>query len=192
LAHDWGTKLKAGRRSAAQAEAERANLPCRSGVYYQQFFKKGPCSQLFEVARGHDLVGLMAERHDAGVEVEEAMHVFQAKAKDLRKKEFDALEEQGDLAAPNAWLRRLGAAAPLKDFGDKKPFLRSLVSLHLTLAPENPDAKDDAALQHILAAVRRLIRKAGGATRPGVVSWNVLFEVNRKQLNKERRVRVKQ
>ncbi|KAH6873641.1 hypothetical protein B0T10DRAFT_366958, partial [Thelonectria olida] len=119
LAHNGGTKLKAGRRSAAQAEAERANLPCRSGVYYQQFFKKGPCSQLFEVARGLDLVGSMAERQEAEVEVEEAMHAFQAKAKDLRKKEIDALEEQGDLAAPNAWLRRLGATTHLKDFSDK-------------------------------------------------------------------------
>ncbi|KAH7113917.1 hypothetical protein B0J13DRAFT_427020, partial [Dactylonectria estremocensis] len=46
--HKWDQKLKAGRRLAAQAEEE-------SGVFYQQFFTKGPRSEYFEVTRGQDL-----------------------------------------------------------------------------------------------------------------------------------------
>jgi hypothetical protein len=101
LAYSWTTKLKAGRRSAAQAEAERATLLCRRGVYFQQFFQKGPCSQLFEVARGDYLVPPTTERHTIDVTVEEVMRAFQAKAKTLRANEIGAVEEQGDLAAPN-------------------------------------------------------------------------------------------
>ena len=184
--HNWGEKLKGGRRSAAQAEAERADMPWRSGVLYQRFFNQGPKSQLFEVARGLDIAGLIAEKHEEEVGMEEARHAFQAKAKDIRNKEMKAVEEQGDLAAPNPWLRRLGATTHLKHFSDKKVFLRGLISLHYSFTPDDPDAKDDAALRHIHAAVKRLIRKAGSLTRPNVVSWNVLFEVNRKELHKER------
>ncbi|KAH7205298.1 hypothetical protein BKA60DRAFT_427604, partial [Fusarium oxysporum] len=48
------------------------------------------------------------------------------------------------------------------------------------------DPKDDSELRYIHAAVRRLILKASGITRPSAVSWNVLFKVNRKELYKER------
>jgi hypothetical protein len=98
----------------------------------------------------------------------------------------EVIEEMGDLAAPNSWLRRLGSTAHLKDFSDKKQFLRDLISLKYTLKPNDPDAEDDSELRHIHAAVRRLIRKAARVARPGAVSWNVLFEVNRKELHKER------
>ncbi|KAL6399543.1 hypothetical protein AUP68_18091 [Ilyonectria robusta] len=46
-----------------------------------------------------------------------------------QKKEENDIEERGDLAFPNAWLRRLGAPTNLKDFSEKKDLLRSLVSL---------------------------------------------------------------
>ncbi|GKU10137.1 unnamed protein product, partial [Fusarium langsethiae] len=116
----------------------------------------------------------------------QATQAFQAKSKEARKKEMDIIEEMGDLAAPNSWLRRLGSTVHLKDFSDKKQLLRDLISLKYTLKPGDPDAEDDSELRHIHAAVRRLIRKSAGATRPGAVSWNVLFEVNRKELHKER------
>ncbi|KAF4449204.1 hypothetical protein F53441_7480 [Fusarium austroafricanum] len=73
----------------------------------------------------------------------------------------------GDLAAPNSWLRRLGSTTHLKDFSDRKQYLRSLASLKYTIKPDDPIAKDDAELRHIHAA-------------------NVLFKVNQKELHKER------
>jgi hypothetical protein len=112
--------------------------------------------------------------------------VFQTKGEEARKKEREVIEEMGDLAAPNAWLRRLGSTTNLKDFSDKKQFLKDLLSLKHTINRDDPLADDDSELRHIHVAVRRVIRKAAGLTRPGVVSWNVLFEVNRKELQKER------
>ncbi|KAL9561239.1 hypothetical protein ACKAV7_014594 [Fusarium commune] len=109
-----------------------------------------------------------------------------AKSKEARKREVEVIEEMGDLAAPNWWLRRFGSTAHLKDFSDKRQFLRGLISLKYILKPDGPAAEDDSELRHVHAAVRRLIRKAAGVARPGAVSWNVLFEVNRKELHKER------
>jgi hypothetical protein len=119
---------------------------------------------------------LRAEHHRTEIDILQAMQVFQAKAKDIRKKEVEAIEEQGDLAAPNSCLRRLGATAHAKDFSGKKQFLRNLISLQCTLKPDDPNAEDGAELQHIHAAVKRLIRKAAAATGLGVASWNVHFE----------------
>ncbi|KAH7118028.1 hypothetical protein B0J13DRAFT_413456, partial [Dactylonectria estremocensis] len=102
----------------------------------------------------------------------------------IRKQEAEHIEEQGDFASPNAWLRRLGATIHLKEFSGKKEFLRGLISLKYTIDPEKGD--DDTELQHIHFAVKRVIRHAIAATEPNVVSWNVLFEANRKELDKER------
>ncbi|KAJ4265143.1 hypothetical protein NW764_015753 [Fusarium oxysporum] len=145
--------LKPGPRKAGAAEADAGLTYWRGGVFYQQLFAKGPRSEHFEVARGHDLESLDAE---------------QAKSKEARKKEMEVIEEMGDLAAPNAWLRRLGLTAHLTDFSDKKRFLRDLISLKYDLKVDDP--KDDSELRHIHAAVRRLIRKASGVARPGAVS----------------------
>ncbi|RKK72604.1 hypothetical protein BFJ71_g17488, partial [Fusarium oxysporum] len=175
---------KPGPRKAGAAEADAGLTYWRGGVFYQQLFAKGPRSEYFEVARGHDLESLDAEQVRAELAVQQATQAFQAKSKEARKKEMEVIEEMGDLAAPNAWLRRLGSTAHLTDFSDKKQFLRDLISLKYDLKVDDP--KDDSELRHIHAAVRRLIRKASGVARPGAVSWNVLFEVNRKELHKER------
>ncbi|RYC77864.1 hypothetical protein BFJ63_vAg19262, partial [Fusarium oxysporum f. sp. narcissi] len=187
--HLWkvhGVELdpKPGPRKAGAAEADAGLTYWRGGVFYQQLFAKGPRSEYFEVARGHDLESLDAEQVRAELAVQQATQAFQAKSKEARKKEMEVIEEMGDLAAPNAWLRRLGSTAHLTDFSDKKQFLRDLISLKYDLKVDDP--KDDSELRHIHAAVRRLIRKASGVARPGAVSWNVLFEVNRKELHKER------
>ncbi|KAH7231629.1 uncharacterized protein BKA55DRAFT_712855, partial [Fusarium redolens] len=182
--HGVELDLKPGPRKASAVETDADSPYWRGGVFYQQLFAKGPRSEYFEVARGHDLESLDAEQARAEFAVQQATQAFQAKSKEARKKEMEVIEEMGDLAAPNSWLRRLGSTAHLKDFSDKKQFLRDLISLKYVLKPDDP--KDDSELRHIHAAVRRLIRKASGVARPGAVSWNVLFEVNRKELHKER------
>jgi hypothetical protein len=88
----------------------------RGGVFYQQLFVKGPRSEYFEVARGHDLASLETDWERTEVAVQQATQAFQAKSNEARKKEMDIIEEMGDLAAPNSWLRRLGSTAHLKDF----------------------------------------------------------------------------
>ncbi|EGU72775.1 hypothetical protein FOXB_16716, partial [Fusarium oxysporum f. sp. conglutinans Fo5176] len=189
--HLWkvhGVELdpKPGPRKASAVEADAGSTYWRDGVFYQQLFAKGPRSEYFEVARGHNLATLDAEQAREDMATQQATEVFQARSKEARKKEMETIEEMGDLATPNSWLRRLGSTTHLKDFSDRKQYLRGLASLKYTMKPDDPAAEDDAELRHIHAAVRRLIRKAAGATRPSVVSWNVLFEVNRKELHKER------
>ncbi|KAF5227551.1 hypothetical protein FANTH_14744 [Fusarium anthophilum] len=189
--HLWkvhGVELdtKPGPRKASTVEVDAGSTYWRDGVFYQQLFAKGPRSEYFEVARGLDLESLDAEQAREDMATHQATEVFQARSREARKKEMETIEEMGDLAAPNSWLRRLGSTTHLKDFSDRKQYLRGLASLKYTMKPDDPAAEDDAELRHIHAAVRRLIRKAAGATRPSVVSWNVLFEVNRKELHKER------
>ncbi|KAH7231118.1 hypothetical protein BKA59DRAFT_536252 [Fusarium tricinctum] len=151
--HNVELDQKPGPRNTNTIDEGSNLIYWRAGVFYQQLFAKGPRSEYFEVGRGHNISSLETERRRTEVAVQQATQAFQAKSKEARKKEMDIIEEMGDFAAPNSWLRRLGSTAHLKDFSDKK---------------------------------QRLIRKSAGATRPGAVSWNVLFEVNRKELHKER------
>ncbi|KAF4449199.1 hypothetical protein F53441_7481 [Fusarium austroafricanum] len=184
--HGVGLDPKPGPQKASAVGADAGSTYWRDGVFYQQLFAKGPRSEYFEVARGHNLESLATEQAREEMAIQQATEVFQAKSKEARKKEIEIIEEMGDLAAPNSWLRRLGSTVHLKDFSDRKQYLRGLTSLKYTMKPDNPAAEDDSELRHIHAAVRRLIRKAASATRPSVVSWNVLFKVNRKELHKER------
>ncbi|KAF4442502.1 hypothetical protein F53441_11725 [Fusarium austroafricanum] len=91
--------------------------------------------------------------------IQQATEVFQAKSKEARKKEIEIIEEMGDLAAPNSWLRRLGSTVHLKDFSDRKQYLRGLTSLKYTMKPDNPAAEDDSKLRHIHAAFKRQTQK---------------------------------
>lgn len=45
---------------------------------------------------------------------------------------------------------------------------------------------DDAQLRIIHIVFNRMVLHAKGNIRPDVLSWNALFEVNRKELHKER------
>ncbi|KAM0277281.1 hypothetical protein ACHAQH_005940 [Verticillium albo-atrum] len=95
------------------------------------------------------------------------------------------MEEEDDQAAPNPWLRRLGAAAHLKDFSSKRDLLRSLIDTRYNTT-DDPDENDDEGLQHIHAAFDRLVKRATAVAVAETVSWNALFEVNRKDVHKER------
>jgi hypothetical protein len=126
--HGINLNPKPGPRSESAIED---SIYWRTGVFYQQLFAKGPRSEYFEVARGHDIASLETERERTEIAVQQATQAFQAKSKEAQKKEMDVIEEIGDLAAPNSWLRRLGSTAHLKDFSDKKQFLRGLISLSI-------------------------------------------------------------
>ncbi|KAF4447592.1 hypothetical protein F53441_8887 [Fusarium austroafricanum] len=135
---------------ASAVRVDAGSTYWRDGVFYQQLFAKGPRSEYFKVARGHDLASLDAKQARKEMAIQQAMEVFQAKSKEARKKEIEVIEEMGALAAPNSWLRRLGSTAHLKDFSDKKRFLRDLISWKYVLKPDDP--KDDSELRHIHAA----------------------------------------
>ncbi|KAM6513757.1 hypothetical protein FALCPG4_014975 [Fusarium falciforme] len=52
--------------------------------------------------------------------------------------------------------------------------------------PNDPDESDDAQLRFIHIAFDRMVNHAKAVITPENVSWNALFEVNRKELTKER------
>ncbi|EGU88733.1 hypothetical protein FOXB_00747 [Fusarium oxysporum f. sp. conglutinans Fo5176] len=82
-------------------------------VGHLPLFAKGPRSEYSEVARGHDLANLETGQAKAEVTTQQATRVFQAKAKEARKKKMEAIEEMSDLAAPCSWLCRLEATTHL-------------------------------------------------------------------------------
>lgn len=51
---------------------------------------------------------------------------------------------------------------------------------------DQPQHSDDDALRHIHSAFDFLVMEAKLILRPEIISWNALFEVNRKELKKER------
>jgi hypothetical protein len=163
------------------------SMPWRSGIRYQHLFTKGPRSDYFEVARGQgvaeeDIVDEEQRTH----EICEALTAFRSRTAHVRQQEIEKIEEQYDMGPPNAWLRRLSAARHLKDFTGKKDVLLSLVSLETKVKGGEAINEDDQALQHIHAAVQRLVRRGQAVTQAKVVSWNALFEVNRTDRHKER------
>ncbi|KAH7202716.1 uncharacterized protein BKA55DRAFT_531415, partial [Fusarium redolens] len=51
----------------------------------------------------------------------------------------------------------LGLTTYLKDFSNKKQYLRGFILLKYTIKPDDFIAKDNAKLRHIYTAIRRLI-----------------------------------
>ncbi|RKK77507.1 hypothetical protein BFJ71_g16731 [Fusarium oxysporum] len=184
--HDWEMELKGGRRSAAMTDEERSNSPWRTGVCYQRLFSSGPGSELFEVARGLNLEQSRAQDNESQAALQRAVDAFQSKGKDIRSREAERIDEENDFTAPNPWLRRLGSAIHLKDFSGKKDLLRGLIVMEYEVDPDDPDKSDDAQLRFIHIAFDRLVNHAKAVITPDIVSWNALFEVNRKELMKER------
>lgn len=116
----------------------------------------------------------------------EAMHSFGAKAEQIHGKETESMENPDEFRAPNGWLNRLGSAVHLKDFGEKKDFLRSLLSLDYNEDSEDPTRADDGELRLIHAALERVKNQAKLCARPTTMSWAALFEANRKDHQTER------
>ncbi|SPJ82463.1 uncharacterized protein FTOL_09868 [Fusarium torulosum] len=106
-----------------------------------------------------------------------------SKGKDIRSREAERIDEENDFTAPNPWLRRLGSAVHLKDFSGKKDFLRGLIVMEYEVDPDDPDKSDDAQLRFIHIAFDRLVNHAKAVITPDILSWNALFEVNRKELH---------
>ncbi|RKK19457.1 hypothetical protein BFJ66_g15721 [Fusarium oxysporum f. sp. cepae] len=167
-------------------DEERSNSPWRTGVCYQRLFSSRPGSELFEVARGLNLEQSRAQDDESQAALQRAINAFQSKGKDIRSREAERIDEENDFTVPNPWLRRLGSAVHLKDFSGKKDFLRGLIAMEYEVDPDNPDKSDDAQLRFTYIAFDRLVNHAKAVITPDVISWNALFEVNRKELTKER------
>ncbi|KAH7243966.1 hypothetical protein B0J15DRAFT_552827 [Fusarium solani] len=127
-----------------------------------------------------------SEDHGSQVRLQQAIDAFQRKGNDVRSQEAGRIDAENDFTAPNPWLRRLGSALHLKDFSGKKDFLRDWISMEYEVDPNDPDESDDAQLRFIHIAFDRMVNHAKAVITPDTVSCDALFEVNRKELIKER------
>ncbi|KAH7200713.1 hypothetical protein BKA60DRAFT_612610 [Fusarium oxysporum] len=103
---------------------------------------------------------------------------------DIRSREAGRIDARNSFPKPVPWLRRLGSALHLNEFGGRKDFLRDLIGLGYEVDPNNPDESDDGQLGFIHIAFDPMVNHAKAIT-PDIIFWYALFEVNRKELDKD-------
>ncbi|KAM5529772.1 hypothetical protein FOXYSP1_17616 [Fusarium oxysporum f. sp. phaseoli] len=73
----------------------------------------------------------------------------------------------------------------IKSLQWRKDFLRDLIGLGYEVDPNNPDESDDGQLGFIHIEFDPMVNHAK-AIIPDIIFWYALFEVNRKELDKDR------
>ncbi|KAI7771980.1 hypothetical protein LZL87_011673 [Fusarium oxysporum] len=101
-------------------------------------------------------------------------------------REAGHIDTGNDFTAPDPWLRRLGSALHLKDFGGNKDFLRDLIALKYEVDPDDPDESDDAQLRFIYIAFDQTVIHAEAVIAPDTISSNALFQVNPREFDKDK------
>ena len=127
-------------------------MPWRTGIKYQRFFKQGPQSGYFEVARG--VAGEAGSSAAAAAALLSTWEKVQAsideglqRVEEAAARKIEAVDESRE---PNLWLWRTGWARHLARLDRER--LRALV--------RPADGEDEAELSVIHRALRQLIRKA--------------------------------
>ncbi|KAH7165117.1 hypothetical protein DER46DRAFT_576426 [Fusarium sp. MPI-SDFR-AT-0072] len=105
---------------------------------------------------------------------------------DILTREAGHIDTGNDFTAPDPWLRRLGSARHLKDFGGNKDFLRDLIALKYEVDPDDPDESDDAQLRFIYIAFDQTVIHAEAVIAPDTISSNALFQVNPREFDKDK------
>ncbi|KAH7247621.1 uncharacterized protein BKA55DRAFT_739568 [Fusarium redolens] len=103
----------------------------------------------------------MVQDNESQARLQQAIHAFQSKGKDIRRREAGRIDIEDDFTAPNP---------------GKKDFLRDLIAMEYEVDPNDPDKSDDAQLRFVHIAFDRLINHAKAVLTPNVISWNALFE----------------
>jgi superfamily II DNA helicase RecQ len=171
--HQWKSTRKGG-RPKRHITGPRNDTPWRTNVKCQRFFVQGPKSRYFEV---HDpdpqvpsraqIQSRIRQFHTARQEMEAA---FRA-AEDKESREIKEFEESRE---PNPWLRRVGWAAHLA--GLDRDMVREWVE---------PVGDEEPELQVLCKAFDWMIQNAQYTTVQEVVGQAALFEVNKKEADRE-------
>jgi hypothetical protein len=115
-----------------------------------------------------------------------ALSACQLHDREIRSREAGRIHARNSFPTTVPWLRRLGSDLHLKDIGRKKDFLRDLIGLEYEVDPNNPDESDDGQLGFIHITFDRMVNYAKAVITLDIITWNALFEVNRKELDKDR------
>lgn len=165
--HGWKSRNKGGYHKAAVI-GDVQEVPWRSGVYYQRFFKQGSNSRYFEVSAG------IQEEYPSASGQSSTWEIFQAKAGDKYRRVEEAeqhrIKAADELREPNPWLRRTGWTRHLHGLDAVK--LRNLI---------RPAEENEEALQQIHCAFERLIYSAQAVAVTDVIGQPALFEAHRKE-----------
>ena len=172
--HRWKSKNKGGRRK--KRSNTNQEVPWRTGVHCQRFFKQGPKSGYFEVEKAeatpqaNEQLGI-ASRTD---QFKAAKRELEAALRKAEEEERRVIKEAEEAREPNPWLRRVGWAAHLA--GLDRTELREWI--------EMPD-EEEPDLEILCKAFDWMIQDAQYITVQEVVSQAALFEANRKEANVE-------
>lgn len=166
--HGWVNQQK-GRPKAGK----EVQVPWRSGVHCQHFFVRGPGAQYFEVQAAASSQAMPSGDFDLeAIKKELGQAIEQAEEEERRQ-----ITEPEESREPNSWLRRVKWPRHLEGFDRKE--LRGLIA---------PVDEDEPELQILCKAFDWLIQDAQYHAVEEVVGSEALFEVNKKEVNKETQV----
>ncbi|KAK3358241.1 hypothetical protein B0T25DRAFT_500033 [Lasiosphaeria hispida] len=176
--HNWVNPNKRG----GDVRATRAqDVPWRSGVPCQQFFRGRHGSALFEVilpSSAHTAVIRQQPNQD-----ERLISSFNLKYSQLQHHTTTILENEGKLA-PSPWLNRTGWASHLVDLEAER--LRHTTSLRATDGwLREKDGKLAKMLTIAWESLHRLVLQAQESCLYEEVGIAVLFEINRKAMDRK-------
>jgi RecQ family ATP-dependent DNA helicase len=166
--HGWINPQKRGGQEAGR----EVEVPWKSRVYCQHFFVRGPGAQYFEVAKVGSRSESQVPPRDVGFEA--AKQELEQALKQAEEEDRRQITEPEEAREASGWLRRMGWAGHLEGFD--REALRALVA---------PVSEDEPQLQILCKAFDWLIQDAQYHAVREVVGLEALFEVNKKEVDKE-------
>jgi hypothetical protein len=170
--HQWKSTRKGG-RPKKHGKRDDA-IVWRTGVYCQRFFVQGPKSRYFEVEAPDRYMPSQAQIRSRTSQFRDAKREMEAAFRAAEERENREIEEFEESREPNPWLRRVGWAAHLA--GLDRDMVREWVE---------PVGDEEPELQVLCKAFDWMIQNAQYTTVQEVVGQAALFEVNKKEADRE-------
>ena len=167
--HQWENPQKKGRPETGR----NVQVPWRTGVHCQHFFVRGPGAQYFEV----QAEGSSSAMPPGDVDLDIAKTALKQAMQQADEEQRRQITEPEEAREPNPWLRRVGWVEHLGAFDRGE--LQALVA---------PVTDDEPELEVLCRAFDWLIQDAQYHCIRPVVGLEALFEVNRKEVDKDVRM----
>ncbi|KAK2922544.1 hypothetical protein FoTM2_017397 [Fusarium oxysporum f. sp. vasinfectum] len=141
---------------------------------------------LFKLAFYADLIVLLDSEVHLTIEPPSALSACYLYDRDIRSREAGRIDARNSFPTPVPWLRQLCSALHLNEFGRRKDSLRVLIGPEYEVNPKNLDESDDGQLGFIHIVFDQMVNHAKAVITPDIIFSYALFEVNRKELDKDR------
>jgi hypothetical protein len=170
--HRWTSLGRIG-RPPKHAQDPAHSTPWRTDVSCQRFFIQGPKSNYFEVQAPNTQVPSRAQVRSRISQFYAARQEIEAAMRAAEEEERQKIKEFEESREPNPWLRRVGWAVHLA--GLDRDVVREWVE----------PIDDEPELEVLCKAFDWMIQDAQYTTVQEVVGQAALFEVNKKEADKE-------